>query len=140
MSAPNVGTRRILEPAIAPTAAAATTAAINTATTTAEPAAAAALFARTGQVHGQRALAHLVGVEHANRFLSLGLRGHLDKPEALRLARVAILDHRDRCNRASLCEQRSQLFFAGRVRQITHIQLHFHFLCSPYELGPQAGN
>src|SRR5712691_7881240 len=53
---------------------------------------AGALFPGFGGVHLQLALLHGERVEHANRLLRLGLRAHRHEGEALRLARVAVLD------------------------------------------------
>src|SRR6266487_1993022 len=88
-------------------------------------------------VHPQFAVAQVISIKHANGFLRLHLVAHFHKSEALRLAAIAVLDQRYRGNSARLKEKGPQIIFRGGVRQVTYVQLGFHF--SPYDACQAAG-
>ena len=69
-------------------------------------------------------------VEHLDRFLGFRLRRHLDKAEALGLARITIHDQRDLLDLTGLAEELTQLLLRHVVRQVADVQFCFHAQCS----------
>src|SRR5688572_20414950 len=110
--------------AAAAVAAAATAAAAAVAAATAAAAAITAVFARAGFVDSQTATVDFLPVKLRDGSLAILLGRHLDEPEAARAARLAILNHRSRLDRARLCEQLLQIFTRRLEREIADVKFH----------------
>jgi hypothetical protein len=65
----------------------------------------ASFFARLGETDTQFTVAHVVSIEHANRFLRFHLIAHFHKSETLRPTAVAIFDECHRSYGSCLREQ-----------------------------------
>jgi hypothetical protein len=87
----------------------------------------AALFTWAGDAHAQFAVPHVMSVEHANGLLCLSLIAHFNESEALGLSAITVFNQCHRSYSACLKEQAPQIIFRGRIRQISYIQLGFHF-------------
>ena len=102
-------------------AAASTAVATSAATSTA-----AALFARLGFIDGERAPVVLFAVEGGNGALGVIIVGHLDEPEPLAAAGVAIADNLGALNGAKLTEQLLQRRTVHAVAEVPDVQTLTH--------------
>src|SRR5437588_7512714 len=86
----------------------------------------ATLFAGTGFVDGKGTPVVLLAVEGGDGRLRLVIVGHLDEPESLAAAGVAVVDDLSREHLAVLAEQLFQFRAIDVVAQVSHVQLLSH--------------
>jgi hypothetical protein len=118
------------------TAAAATATAAATTTPAAATTASAALFARTSFVDREDASVEFLRAQLLDRFASGVVIAHLNEPETLAPAGVAIHDHLRAPHGAEFREQFFQPLVGHRIAEISHIQFHTHLTVSDKLHGP----
>jgi hypothetical protein len=108
------------------TVAAATTTVATTATETAATGA-RTILTRPRHIYRQRPLLKITFVEQADGFLGFLVGFHFYESKTSGTPGVSITHHCHRLDRACLLKQLPQVFIRRVVRQVTNIQLIFHF-------------
>ena len=102
---------------------------------------------RPGLADAQRPTAHLGRIQRVNRFVRLGVVGHLDEPEPLGAARLEVDDHVCFRNVAVRPEHLREFFRGYRIWHVADIDLQFALpapadpdmrLTSDARVGPYA--
>src|SRR5262245_32709860 len=109
------------------------------AATTAEAAAATTGLLRLRLVHRERTAVELAAAELVDRGLALGLRRHLDEPEAARAARVTVGDDAAAVDRAGLREELAQIVLGRLERKVTNVQFHVSQILKKMGIGRLRG-
>jgi hypothetical protein len=95
-------------------------------TARASPTATAAILFGPGLVDVQAAVINLLAGEPGDGRLGLGVAGHLDEAESLRLAGIPVHDHRGRLHRALRHKHMLQVAVRHAVRQVAYVNLLAH--------------